>query len=119
MMKNNEIYDGDNDTEEEATNDISNWYITLDIHRTDECNNGIDDSDATARHPGGGGNDRYITYTWVGENFTTISGDGTIIRPRQASGRFSKGDVYFKPRNQLMGGRQKVRPQEKYLSPLF
>ena len=68
MMKNNEIYEGTHDTEEDANNDIINWYITLDIHRTDECNNGIDSSDATARHPGGGGNDRYYD-PWNGGTF--------------------------------------------------
>lgn len=51
ILKKNEKYDGDYNNMEQATKDLPNWYCTLDIGRTDECDNGVDDCAANTRHP--------------------------------------------------------------------
>jgi len=52
------------------------------------------------------------TQTHLGELFTTIAaGTGrTVRRLNAATGKFSKGDVYFKPTTLFMGGKHKTMP---------
>ena len=47
----NERYEGEHSKYDDATKDVDNWYIDLDVGRTDECNNGVDDANALGRHP--------------------------------------------------------------------